>query len=153
MAKKKNNGKPSSLDDIALQKFFEQIDEVQRESRASDIGVVDDMYRYTGEEEAQQTAGEEAQNQVAAPAPEGEATGDGKPAGEPVPEGEATGDGKPAGKPVPEHPQGGPGGGDNAVQSKEHSASLRNKGCFSREFKIGKVCLFYQFFLPLFPNF
>lgn len=39
------------------------------------------------------------------------------------------------------------------IQSKGHSASLRNKGCFSREFKIGKVCLFYQFFLPLFPNF
>jgi len=109
MAKKKPDNKRTSLDDLAMQEFFKKVEEVQRESRASDIGVVDDMYRYTGEEETQQANNEEVSQQSAAPAPEGEATGDGKPAGEPV----------------PEPPQGGPGGGDSGGRQAGRKRSVR----------------------------
>lgn len=86
MAKKNQDNKRTSIDSLAMQQFFEKLDEVERESRASDIGVVDDMYRYTGEEEPQQ--------QAATPAPEGVETGNEAPA-------EGT---------VPEPPKGGPEG-------------------------------------------
>ena len=122
MAKKKNDGKPSTLDEIALQKFFAQIDEVQRESRASDIGVVDDMYRYTGEEETNQTNNEEVPQQAASPASEGETQ---QQAAVPVSEGKATGDGKPAGEPVPEPPKGGPGGGASGGRPAGRKRSAR----------------------------
>ena len=99
MAKKNEGKKPSSLDDLALQEFFKKVDDVERESRESDIGVVDDMYRYNGENEQQPAA---------------------------APEGEATGDGKPAGEPVPEPPQGGPGGeaSGGRPSGRRHSARM-----------------------------
>lgn len=104
------------MDDLAMQQFFEKLDDVERESRASDIGVVDDMYRYTGEEEQQQTA---------APAPEGEATGNGKPAGEPV----------------PEPPQGGPGGGASGGRPAGRKRSVRMPAAAASEGSVSRLNL------------
>lgn len=98
MAKKNQSAGTDPMNDLALKKFFEQVDEVQQESRASDIGVVEDMYRYKGN------------------------PGDGAPAS---PAGEATGDGGPAGGPVPEPPKGGPGDGATGGRQAGRHRSVR----------------------------